>query len=83
MGEKLTNAAARRQAIIDLKQVFSGEQGERAFIHLQQAFAAHQPSFIAGGRTEDAILRDGAKHVLCYIRDMVNADPSILEDDAP
>lgn len=83
MGEEVSGAAARQQAIIDMKQAFSGPHGERALAHLRKVFDADKPSFGNGSRTEDAILKDGAKHVLCYIRDMLEADPRQMEVDAP
>ena len=87
MGENTDSSAdARAQIIRDAQNTFSGPHGERMLAHLKQYFSAGKPSFSIGCNVNDALIMDGAKHVLCYIDTLLTLDPGAVArkgEDAP
>ncbi len=65
-----------KQRVIDARLTFSSKEGEATLKHLKEFFGYAEPSFARGTRTEDAILADGAKHVLSYIDKLLASDPN-------
>lgn len=77
MGETTDSSAeARAQVIRDAHHTFSGPHGERMLAHLKKYFGAGKPSFSHGSQINDALLMDGAKHVLCYIDELLQLNPN-------